>query len=288
MCTDGRIPWRFVTSDSSPVGDLTTDLDLALRLADAADALTLAGFRSADLVVHTKPDLTPVTEIDRSVERELRGILSVERPGDAVLGEEYGPTTTDAARRWIIDPIDGTKNFVRGVPVWATLIALAHRIGADENENENENEDIVLGVVSAPALGRRWWAASGLGAFSRGIEDSQPRRLSVSAVQDLADASMSYSDPIGWPPGALDRLHAATWRMRAYGDFWSHLLVAEGAVDIAGEPELNLWDIAALVPIIGEAGGRITSYTGGLPRDSAVTTNGHLHEATLQMLGTAD
>jgi histidinol-phosphatase len=265
-----------VTSDSAPDGNLLADLDLALRLADAADAITLAGFRSTTMVVDTKPDLTPVTEVDRAVEQHLRQILESERAHDAILGEEYGVSVEGAPRRWIIDPIDGTKNFVRGVPVWATLIALSH-VTPDA-------DDIVLGVVSAPALARRWWAARGHGAFSQGVEDARPRRLAVSGVTDMADASVSYSDPTGWPPDALDRLHSATWRMRAYGDFWSHLLVAEGAVDIAGEPELNLWDIAALVAIITEAGGRITSFSGDQPRSSALTTNGHLHEAVLRLL----
>ncbi len=273
-----------MTSDSSPgsgrEAGLEADLALALRLADTADTITMRGFRSADLVVHTKPDLTPVTEIDQAVERHLRAIVETEHPDDSILGEEYGEehgaSNADTRRRWIIDPIDGTKNFVRGVPVWATLIALA------------SGDDIVMGVVSAPALGRRWWAATGHGAFSQGLEDAQPRRLMVSGVHDLADASVSFSDPIGWPAGSLDRLHEATWRMRAYGDFWSHLLVAEGAVDIAGEPELNLWDIAALVPIVTEAGGRITSYTGGVPLDSALTTNGHLHDAVLEILSATD
>ena len=260
----------------------STDLDLALRLADAADAITLRGFRSTDLVVHTKPDLTPVTEVDTAVERELRRILEDERPHDAILGEEFGASTAGTKRRWIIDPIDGTTNFVRGVPVWATLIALAH---TDEEGDDEGADTIVLGVVSAPALGRRWWADTGHGAFAEGPEDIEPRRLAVSGVHDLADASVSFSDPTGWPTGALEQLHESTWRMRAYGDFWSHLLVAEGAVDIAGEPELNLWDIAALVPIITEAGGQITSYSGDVPRDSALTTNGHLHDAVLRILG---
>lgn len=263
----------------SAANPYVSDLDLALRLADVADGLTLSQFRSGELLVHTKPDLTPVTEADQAVERQLRAILAEERPADGILGEEYGtadqgtPDQGEGGRRWIIDPIDGTKNFVRGVPVWATLIALA------------DGDDITVGVVSAPALARRWWAARGTGAYTLGPEDDRPRALSVSGVRDLADASVSVSDPVGWPVGALDRLHEATWRMRGYGDFWSHLLVAEGAVDIAGEPDLNLWDIAALVPIVIEAGGRITSYTGAPPRDSALTTNGHLHEAALAILG---
>jgi histidinol-phosphatase len=253
------------------------DVDRALHMADAADSITMAAFRSTTLRVETKPDLTPVSEADRAVEQQLRALLATECPSDAILGEEYGAGDSDGpgnatGRRWIIDPIDGTKNFVRGVPVWATLIALADESG------------IAVGVVSAPALARRWWAHRDGGAWSQGPEDSTPRRLSVSAITDLADASVSVSDAVGWPSGALDALAARTWRMRAYGDFWSHLMVAEGSVDIAVEPELNLWDFAALVPIIVEAGGCITNIDGSPPSMSAVSTNGHLHDAVIALL----
>lgn len=258
--------------------DLAADLALALTLADHADVLSLASFRSTDLVVDTKPDLTPVTEADRGVERALRELLAAERPGDGILGEEYG-TAGSAVRRWILDPIDGTKNYVRGVPVWATLIALL------------SEGDVVVGVVSAPALGRRWWAARGLGAYTTDPTSSEPRRLRVSAVSTLADASFSYSDGVGWAErGAADGLAAllaGTWRQRAYGDFWSHMLVAEGAVDVAAEPQLESYDMAALIPIVEEAGGRLTAYDGGsaLGGGCALSSNGILHDDLVRLLG---
>ncbi len=257
------------------------DLDFALRLADIADALSLARFRADDLVVDTKPDLTPVSDADRAVERALRDAIAAHRPDDAVLGEEYG-VQGDSRRQWILDPIDGTKNFVRGVPVWATLIALS--VG----------ESVDVGVVSAPALGRRWWAARGRGAFSTDAFTDGSRRLRVSGVTSLADASFSYSDAVGWAERGsgrgLDALVSGTWRQRAYGDFWSHMLVAEGSVDIAAEPELETYDMAALIPIVEEAGGRMTTYAGGLVLGggSAVTTNGLLHDSVLGLLREPD
>lgn len=253
------------------------DLDLALRLADLADGLSMAKYRAEDLVVDTKPDLTPVTEADRGVERALRAELAAHRPDDGVLGEEFGEQG-QSARRWILDPIDGTKNYVRGVPVWACLIALV------------EDGEVVLGVVSAPAMGRRWWAQRGAGAFTTDPGSSEPRRLRVSAVADLADASFSYSDAVGWDTrGAYAGLQALldrTWRQRAYGDFWSHMMVAEGAVDIAAEPELESYDMAALIPIVEEAGGRVTAYDGGsaMAGGSTVSTNGLLHDTVLSLL----
>lgn len=251
------------------------DLALALRLADEADALTMARFGALDLQVSTKPDLTPVTEADTAVERRLRDLLAHERPDDSILGEEFG-TEGSAARRWIVDPIDGTKNYVRGVPVWATLIALM------------VEERVVVGVASSPALGRRWWASAGSGAFVR-MFDAAPKRLQVSAVSALADASLSFSDAVGWDraPNGLSSLLRSTWRQRAYGDFWSHVLVAEGVVDIAAEPELGPWDMAALIPIVEEAGGRITAFDGGsaMAGGCALTTNGRLHDAALARLG---
>ena len=247
------------------------DLTLALALADLADAVTMRRFQAADLVVETKPDLTPVTEADREVERVLRDRVAVERPADAVVGEEYGTTGT-GARRWIVDPIDGTKNYVRGVPVWATLIAL------------QEDGVTTVGVASAPALGRRWWASRGGGAYADG------RRLAVSKVADLADAHFSYSSLGGWEaqgrlPGFLE-LGRRCWRTRGFGDFWSHLLVAEGAVDVAAEPDVSLWDLAALQVIVEEAGGRFTDL-GGVPTaagGSAVASNGLLHDEVLRLL----
>lgn len=260
------------------MNESTEDLALALRLADAADAISVDRFQSADLVVETKPDMTPVSDADRAVETAIRELLSTQRPDDAIHGEEYG--SEDGDRQWIIDPIDGTKNFVRGVPVWATLIAL------------RERGDITLGVVSAPALGRRWWASSNSGAFTTSPSTGHsPQALRTSQVAALTDASFSYSDAIGWPEGSLDRLLASTWRQRGFGDFWSHLMVAEGVVDVAAEPALKIHDVAALVPIIQASGARITTFDGSpVPWNdptaefSAVTTNGLLHNYVVDLL----
>ncbi len=255
--------------------DYQDDLGLARSLADAADVITRDRFTAADLVVEAKPDLTPVTDADRAVERAIREQLGVHRPGDAVVGEEFG--AADGTRRWVVDPIDGTKNFVRGVPVWATLIGLL------------DGPDAVVGVVSAPALGRRWWAARGTGAWTS-VDGGAPRRLSVSRVAELADASLSYASLAGWSDlGRRDAFLAlmdAVWRTRAYGDFWSYMLVAEGAVDLAAEPELALWDIAALAPIVTEAGGRFSALDGtdGVHGGNAAASNGLLHDALLAAL----
>jgi histidinol-phosphatase len=256
---------------------LADDLSFALELADIADGLAMASFRAADLVVETKPDLTPVSDADRAVERAIREQLAARRPDDSVLGEEYGQTGA-SSRRWVLDPIDGTKNYVRGVPVWATLVALL------------DGDDIVLGVVSAPALARRWWAARGLGAYATDPGSAHPRRLQVSAVATLADASFSYSDAIGWAERGADEalrtLLADTWRQRAYGDFWSHMMVAEGVVDVAAEPQLESYDMAALVPIVEEAGGRLTAFDGGsaIAGGSALSSNGLLHAEVVRLV----
>lgn len=266
------------------------DLALALRLADAADAISLPRFGSADLRVDSKPDLTPVSDADLAVERAIRDLLTAERPGDSVLGEEFGGQQlgdpgADAApgpsRRWVVDPIDGTKNFVRGVPVWATLIALL------------DGPQPVVGVVSAPALSRRWWAHSGGGAQSS-FNGGPPRRMEVSGVADLADASLSYSDWAEWadPPERAAGFRALVehcWRTRAFGDFYSYVLVAEGAVDVATEPELSLWDMAALVPIVREAGGVATDVDGTAwtPASTGLTvSNGPLHPVVIETLAT--
>lgn len=256
----------------------TDDLRLAHILADSVDGLTMKRFKSQDLTVETKPDLTPVTDADREAEQVIRAQLGRVRNRDAVIGEEFG-TTGSGDRQWVIDPIDGTKNYVRGVPVWATLIGLI------------EDGEVVLGVVSAPALNRRWWAAAGSGAFT-GRSLSQATRLSVSSVNQLSDASLSYSSLSGWRDlGVREQfieLTDSVWRTRAYGDFWSYCMVAEGAVDLACEPELNLYDMAALVPIVAEAGGRFTSLAGqdGPFGDNALASNGLLHDAALDVLGT--
>jgi histidinol-phosphatase len=250
------------------------DLVLALEMADHADALTIARFGALDLRVETKPDLTPVTDADRAAETALRNMLSDTRPGDTVFGEEFGGEAS-AGRQWVIDPIDGTKNFVRGVPVWCTLIALL------------DDGVPTVGVVSAPALGRRWWAARGQGAY--GSFHGDTRRLSVSAVGELSAASLSYSDlNTGWDE-RRDRFLALTdevWRVRGYGDFWSYCLVAEGAVDVAVEPEVKLWDIAAVDILVREAGGVFTSIDGqpGPHGGSALATNGLLHEKVVGRL----
>ncbi len=255
------------------------DLRLAHVLADAVERVTMARFRAEDLVVESKPDLTPVTDADRAAEEHIRAQLKRTRPRDAVEGEEFD-TTGHGPRRWVIDPIDGTKNFVRGVPVWATLIALV------------DDGMPVVGLVSAPALGRRWWAATGSGAYSgRSLSSAKPIR--VSRVGSLEDASLSYASTGAWRAvGRYDEflgLAETCWRSRAYGDFWSYMLVAEGAVDIATEPDLAVYDMAALVPIVTEAGGRFTSLDG---RDAcwggnALATNGLLHDEVLGRLGTA-
>lgn len=264
----------------TPGRPYTDDLRLALLLADDADALSLERFRAADLHVATKPDLTPVTDADRAVEESVRRTLARARPRDAVTGEEGG-TTGWGPRHWIVDPIDGTKNFVRGTPVWATLIALV------------EGDAVVVAVVSAPALNRRWWATRGGGAFAgRTVNTAHPIR--VSGIAALADASLSYSSLTGWERlGLLDRfldLTRAVWRTRAYGDFWSYMLLAEGAVDIAAEPDLALYDMAAPSLVVTEAGGAFTDLSGrrllsgGDPVASAVASNGRLHDVVLDAL----
>ncbi len=257
--------------------DYDDDLRFALTLADQVDRITMSRFKAIDLKVESKPDTTPVSDADRTAEEVIRGQISRMRSRDAIVGEEYG-TTGHSSRRWIIDPIDGTKNFVRGVPVWATLIALA------------EGDDVVVGVVSAPALNRRWWAAKGTGAWT-GRSLSQATRLHVSGVSSLEDASLSYSSLGGWGQlGLREQFLSLTddvWRTRAYGDFWSYMLVAEGAVDAAMEPELELYDMAALVPIVTEAGGTFTSVDGsaqGPWGDNAIASNGLLHEEILERL----
>ncbi|MBM7825873.1 histidinol-phosphatase [Arcanobacterium pluranimalium] len=252
------------------------DLQVIAGIIDRVDQFTLKRFRATDLRVDTKPDFTPVTDADRGAEQIIRDLLAQFRSRDAVFGEEQGQKGF-SNRRWIIDPIDGTKNFVRGVPVWATLVAL------------EEDGEIVLGMVSAPALNRRWWAAKGLGAYT-GKSWTSAKQIHVSQVNRIDDASLSYSSLDGWQDrGQLRgflRLAQASWRTRAYGDFWSYMLVAEGAVDIATEPSLELYDMAALVPILTEAGGTFTDLDGnaGPWGKSALATNGLLHQEALDIL----
>jgi histidinol-phosphatase len=252
------------------------DLRLAHVLADAADSLTMSRFKARDLVVETKPDLTPVSDADKRVEEAIRSTLARARPRDAVHGEEL-PDTGHGPRRWVLDPIDGTKNFVRGVPVWATLIALM------------DGDEVVAGLVSAPALSRRWWAGSGSGAYT-GKSLSSATRMQVSKVDQVADASLSYSSLTGWDRLGRDAaflgLAREVWRTRAYGDFWSYMLVAEGAVDVAAEPEVALHDLAAPSIVVTEAGGRFTDLGGtdGPAGGSALATNGRLHDEVLARL----
>ena len=286
------------------------DLNLAHQLADIADKISTARFLATDLKIETKPDLTPVTDADQEIERELRKILEKQRATDGITGEEFGKSPIATNRRWIIDPIDGTKNYVRGVPVWATLIALM------------DGDEVVVGVVSAPALFRRWFSQKDGGAYlqlgggtslqlgggaslqlgggsAHTISDTSSqmqsvRKLTVSGISKLADASLSIStfatpnvlgknDGWGDKQKGLLALADQLWRVRGYGDFWSHLLVAEGAIDIAAEPSLALWDMAPLSLIVKEAGGRFSDFMGvdGPNGANAVTTNGLLHEEVL-------
>ena len=252
---------------------MNPDLELALGLADAADAITLRHFRSVDLRVETKPDNTPVSNADREVEQAIREIVAAARPSDAVVGEEYG-TSGDGRRRWIIDPLDGTRNYVRGIPVFATLVAL-----------EVDGQGTV-GVVSAPALGVRWLAARGAGAF-RGDE-----RIGVSAVNRVEDATVCHASFSSWAGPAADGLLAlcrAAYRDRGFGDFWQHMLVAQGSAEIALEPQVSLWDMAAVKVIVEEAGGRFSDLSGRATADGgdAISSNGLLHEAALAHIGRA-
>lgn len=266
---------RLTPARFTDMTDLLAEVALAARLADAADAITIARFQVRDLTVSHKPDRTPVTDADLAVEDTLREMLSSERPRDAVFGEERGGSAA-SGRAWILDPIDGTKNFLRGVPVWATLIALV------------ADGEPVVGMVSAPMLGRRWWAASGSGAWVRDPQGT--RRLSVSAVSSVRDAYLSTTDLGAWQQHhSRERFLALTdacWESRAVGDFWQHCLVAEGAMDIAAECVVQPWDVAAVQVIVTEAGGRFTDLNGRARYDngSALSTNGALHDEALALL----
>ena len=276
-------------SNSHVSTDLKDDLAFAHALADLADAISLDRYQAQDLVVTTKPDSTPVTDADRAVETAIREAISTHRSDDGLVGEEFGSDKGASSRYWVIDPIDGTKNFMRGVPIWATLIALVQI-------DSSGNEEVIVGVVSAPALSRRWSAARGLGAYVRfnsqdvlsdDLESNEvnEKRIKVSKVSSLSDASISYSDFVGWG-GRLEpfqKMLNSAWRTRAIGDFWSHMLVAEGSIDVALEPSLALWDMAALEIIVREAGGVFTDLSGhnGPFGSSAVTSNGLLHNEVI-------
>jgi histidinol-phosphatase len=247
------------------------DLELALALADAADEISLQRFKALDLVVETKPDRTPVTDADRSVEHKIRDLVKQLAPSDYVIGEEF-ENSGSGHRAWIVDPIDGTANFLRGLPIWATLIAL------------RSGSQLTTSVVSAPALGRRWWAQKGEGAFTRDV-DGEVRKLRVSSVSQLTDAYVSYNSIQQWQrlgrEKNIEALAEQVWRIRAFGDFLSYMYVAEGAIDAAAEPDLKIYDIAALVPIVEEAGGRFTDISGELSEESSnvLASNGLIHEA---------
>ena len=281
-----------MSNDTSSI-DLQDDLALAHALADLADAISLDRYQAQDLVITTKPDNTPVTDADRSVETAIREALATHRHTDGLVGEEFGSDKGTTGRYWVIDPIDGTKNFMRGVPTWATLIALVQ-------VDASGVEEVVVGIASAPALARRWSAAKGQGAFVRftagNIDElseefdasSSEKKISVSKVGALSDASISYSDFVGWGDRLepFQKMLANAWRTRGIGDFWSHMLVAEGAVDIAIEPQLAVWDMAALDIIVREAGGTFTNTAGqnGPFGRSGVSTNGLLHNAVINGL----
>jgi len=297
-------------STANGSAQILDDLALAHALADLADAITLDRYQSQDLVITTKPDNTPVTDADRAVETAIREALATHRQSDGLVGEEFGSDKGSSGRYWVIDPIDGTKNFMRGVPTWATLIALVQ-------VDATGTEEVVVGIASAPALARRWSAAKGHGAtvrFNAGgaefeIGDSSDddfaysdtdsnfqtlalahneKKISVSKVSSLSDASISYSDFVGWGDRLepFQKMLASAWRTRGIGDFWSHMLVAEGAVDVAIEPSLALWDMAALDIIVREAGGVFTNTAGesGPFGGSGVSTNGTLHNAVINGL----
>jgi histidinol-phosphatase len=281
-----------MSNDKSSI-NLADDLALAHALADLADAISLDRYQAQDLVVVNKPDNTPVTDADRAVETAIREALATHRQTDGLVGEEFGSDKGTSGRYWVIDPIDGTKNFMRGVPTWATLIALV-------SVDASGAEEVVVGIASAPALARRWSAAKGQGAcvrFNSGnIDDlseefdasSGDKKISVSKVASLNDASISYSDFAGWGERLepFQKMLASAWRTRGIGDFWSHMLVAEGAVDVAIEPSLALWDMAALDIIVREAGGTFTNTAGqnGPFGGSGVSTNGLLHNAVINGL----
>lgn len=265
-----------VPFDAPYDGDLSADLELALRLADAADAASMSRFDAPDLDIQVKADTTHVTEADLATERAIRALLEVERPADSVFGEEFG-VTGDATRQWIIDPIDGTANYLKGIPMWTVLIALAID-GVPR-----------VGVASQPAIGRRWWAATGLGAWTN-TPGGEPKRLSVSKVDDIAAASVSFQSIAQWDEVGklheLVRLSRTVWRDRGYGDTWPYMLLAEGRLEFVAEFGVREYDIAALVPIVTEAGGRFTSFDGedSIGARSSLATNGILHESFLSLL----
>lgn len=268
----------IVTASSLPAA-ATSDLELALRLADAADRESLPRFDAADLNISAKADRTHVTDADLAAERAIRALIASERPDDGIFGEEFG-ATGDASRQWIIDPIDGTSNFMRGIPLWGTMIALAID-GVPQ-----------VGVVSMPALGRRWWASTGAGAWT--ATDAGPRRLATSTVASLDDASISFQSIAQWSDAGhlptLLRVADRVWRDRAYGDVYAYMMLAEGRLEMVAEFDVKEYDIAAAVPIVREAGGRFTSFDGRdtIADRSSLATNSILHDDFLTLTRTTD
>ena len=249
--------------------DLQTELDFALRLADLADTLTLPHYTNRSFSLDWKANRTEVTEADRDTESAIAAMVAAERPGHGLFGEEHGLVgDTDSPWRWIIDPIDGTSNFVRGIPVWATLIALTH-----------VEHGAVVGVVSAPAMARRWWAAKGLGAFA----DGRPCQVSSVASLDEAQVCVTFAkgwDDLGLTPKLVE-LQQRSYRARGFGDFWQHMLVAEGAVDLAIDAVgVQPYDLAAVMVVVEEAGGTFTDRHGErtFEHNTAISSNGHLHQ----------
>ena len=247
------------------------ELRTALEAADAADRVTLARFKAADLRVDTKSDASPVSDADRAAEQAIRSVIAATHPGDGILGEEFGETG-GTGRRWIIDPIDATINYVRGVPVWGSLIAM------------EDADGIAVGVVSAPALHTRWWASRRGGAW----HEAMP--MHVSATSSLADAHLSFNSEAAAEAAGLRRVGALSRRCartRGFGDFWSFMLLADGAVDVVVEPMAKVWDLAPLILIVEEAGGRFTDFTGEhtIRGGNAVATNGTLHAEVMAILG---
>lgn len=267
-----------MNNDTAERGDLTTDLQLAHTVADAVDAFTLPHFEARDFTVDWKTNATEVTEIDRRAESSIVEMLTVARPEHGVFGEEHGLAGNEASPwRWVIDPIDGTSGFVRGVPVWATLIALTH------------HREPQFGLVSAPALGVRWWGGVGLGAHVSARGRSRP--ITVSSVSDIAESQVSITHNSGWDDlgltGRLVGLQQRARRSRGMGDFWQHMLVAEGAMDIAVDAVgVAPYDLAAVKPIVEAAGGTFTDRLGEATHehDTAVSTNGLLHDEVIAAL----
>jgi histidinol-phosphatase len=257
--------------------ELEAWLALAHAACDEADALARAAFRR-DLRITTKPDRTFVTEADTAIERAIRWRIAAAHPDHGLVGEEYGTEAGDATTRWYIDPIDGTHNFIRGVPLFGTLLAV------------ERDRELQAAVLSAPALHERWWARRGGGAWARGADDDAPRRIHVSGVASLADAQLLYGsghdiEASGRAPG-FHALLGDVWRERGFGDFWGYALLAEGAAEAMVEVDLWPWDAAAPMVLIEEAGGGVTDLDGRRAIDSKtfLATNGLLHDEILERL----